>query len=55
MTQNNQKTIDEIIKRYNKKLGYNITIYELFQMYTDGTIILLTDNEENTISQLIYK
>jgi len=37
-----------IIKRYKEKFGYIPTIYELYNLYTQGEL-KLSDNEENAL------
>jgi len=37
-----------IIKKFVKKFGYTPTMYELYQLYNQGTLNL-SDNEEDTL------
>jgi len=41
-----------IIKRYIKKFGYVPTIYELYNLYTQG-LLKLNDKQENELIQII--
>tara|TARA_B100000424_G_scaffold246372_1_gene218001 strand:- start:677 stop:832 length:156 start_codon:yes stop_codon:yes gene_type:complete len=41
-----------IIKRYKKKFGYIPTIYELYNLYSQG-ILKLNDKEENDLIKQI--
>ena len=40
--------MENFIKKYIKKYGYEPSIYELFNLYTIGELIL-TDEEENEL------
>ena len=37
-----------IIKKFVKKFGYTPTMYELYNLYTEGSLNL-SDNEENIL------
>ena len=41
-----------IIKKYKKKFGYTPTIYELNNLYSEGSLIL-SDREENELKKYL--
>jgi len=47
-----QEKINKIFKSYIKKFGYTPSSYEIYTMYTNGTLIL-TDKQENTIKEYL--
>lgn len=43
--------IENLIKKYEKKIGYKLELWELKYLYTSGEI-LITDEEENALIKL---
>lgn len=47
-----EKAMKNLIRKYNLKFGYSPTLYELYSLYTSGSLIL-SDKEEDVILHYI--